>query len=280
MPQSWKYARVDFDAQTALAVGAKLIGWAAMGSLGPGRGPGLTQSEAVQFAASLASLRHVAASSDEWSRVAVYGPGGQYRGTRIVNASSDWSEEETYLPIVGESPLPSAIGLFGGTHWTSATYADRPLPGWPRLLCLATDRLLTQIAQAEQGGEVPEGYGAEPILGGYQPAALPIGAIAVIVGGAAVAVIGGLAVWRYLDPDVRIRAAAIDASLRSYQARLATAQVTGIMPDASPIEIANAAAVKAAADEQQQRYWLIGAAGVLGIAGGAAGLAYVRRDAA
>ncbi|MHC4218174.1 MAG: hypothetical protein ACYSU7_06915 [Planctomycetota bacterium] len=265
MPQAWKFARVEFDASSAGAVFSKLVGWAAMAGAGPDKGPGLTQNESVQFAAQLASLRTAIARSGKSIELAAYDGENRFVRTLIATPESELDPDLHYFPIVGTDPVPAANGGELGKRWG----AD---------LVLAIDRLLAQIAKSERAGEAPAGYGAAP-MPGIMPAALPVAAIAVLVGGAAVAVIGTAAVWRYLDPEVRTRAAAVTSAAQSYQARILAAQTTGVMPPPSPIEVATAEIVQKAAGEQRTRYYLYGAAALAGIGGGAALVSYLRRAA-
>jgi len=276
MPQAWRFAQTQYDPATAGMVAAKLAGWAALGGLGPQRGPGLTQNEAVQFALFLAVMRSTIATRGEFYRVAVYNRRGQFEGVEKLVTIPTTSTDRFYTPIVGDEPVPPH-----GLRYREAWGALNPDPRWGKQLVLAIDRLLTQIAQAERGGEVPAGYefpppGETPVW----PAAFPIAGIALIVAGSAVAIIGTAAAWRYLDPDVRVRAAEVAAAARSYQVRLENARATGVMQPPSPLELANAAAVKQAASEQEWRYAAYGAGAVVGIGGGAALLGYMRRRAA
>jgi hypothetical protein len=266
MPQAWKYARVTYDAATAGIVAAKLVGWAAMGGAGAERGPGFTQNEAVQFATFLAYMRHsIASNGGQWGWFAQYGPGDRFLGTELIPTHPGWTHvAQSYLPIVGDEPVPPWRPAFREV-WSESN----PSPTWGKQLVLAIDRVLTQIAHSEQGGEVPLGYGPQLPGEGAVTAAFPVlGAL--IVGGVAVTVIGAAAAWRYLDPQVRVRAAEVTAAARAYQNRLENAAASGVMAPPSPLEVANAAAVGAAADEQAARYWGYGAAALAGIGGGAA----------
>lgn len=279
MPQAWKYARVIYSPAVADTVAAKMAGWAAMGGLGPERGPGVTQDEAVQLVTNLSVLRHSAAMGVNAGRFAVYGLSGDFRGVQLnPKAETLDAEYQTAVPIVGDEPPPPA-GL-------SSPYDPNldPVANWPRKLVLAIDRVCTQIAKSEKGGSIPQGYGFDPLppgVGGEGTlAAWPaIGIVAVIVGGAAIATIGGVAVWRYLDADVRTRTAEISAAGTAYQARLQVYQASGTMPPPGPLETANAKAIEEAAKESSDKYWLIGAAALAGIGGGAALISYLQREA-
>lgn len=278
MPQAWKYARVTFNPLAAEIVAAKLTGWAAMGAAGPARGPGLTQDEAVQFVTELAILRHSAACGLRRQQYAVYDASSGMLDTVLWSQPLVSIDGKHIIPIVGdESPPP--VGLRG-----DYSPSLDPTKTWPRDLVLAIDNLLRQLKRAELGGSVPAGYGLEPPPGGpggeVVTAAWPLPIVAVVVGGAAIAVIGTAALWRYLDPEVRNRAAVIRAAAKSYEQRLQVLATTGTMPPASSIETSNAAAVVEMAKTQAGLYWGYGAAAIVGIGGGAAFVSWLRKDRA
>jgi hypothetical protein len=278
MPQAWRYARVTYNPAAAEIVAAKLTGWAAMGAASPEQGPGLTQDETVQFVADLAVLRHFAACGRNRVKWAVYDAAGSFLRIEWSRDFAELGEGETALPVVGdEAPPPAGMAR-------DYPAARDPTPTWPRDLTLAIDALLREIKGAEVAGSIPPGYGFEALPGGPGGEAIqsawPIAAIAIVVGGAAVALIGKDAVWRYFDPTVRNHAASLRSAAKAYQMRLEVQEQTGVMPAASSIETSNAATVGELAKGQSRRYWGYGAAALAGLGGGAALLSYLRRDTA
>jgi hypothetical protein len=271
MPQSWRYARIDYNPAAAELVAATITGWAAMS--GVERGPGLRQDDAAQLAADLAVTRGIIATAGdpEQTRYAVYDSGGTFLRVQTPQGP-ELENGETAIPIAGDYPFPPA-----GFKRPYDRALD-PNENWARDLVLAIDRCLRDLKRTEQAGSIPAGYGIE-IPPDVQLGAVPPLSIAIIVGGAAVAVIGTVATWRFLNPELRVQVASVRAAAKAYQARLAVLQTTGTMPGASPIEVANAAAVREASKDQSLWYAGIAAAAMFGIGAGAAGVSYLRRQA-
>ena len=276
--QSWKYARVAYQPPVAELIAARIQGWAAMADTIE-RGPGLAQDDAVQFVTDLAMMRHYATNGARRWRWAIFSSAGNLdRVMEAENAPEGFGRATRSGGLVHEDGR-TALPVVGDERYTAA-----PTPGgdgelgadWGRTLALAIDGTIGKLANAERSGTVPQGYGG-PFPGGArpQPGAAPA-VVAIIVGGAAVAVIGTAAAWRYFAPQVRQQAAAVRAAAKAYQARLEAMAAAGQYIAPSPLETLNANRVREAAGEASSRNWLIGGAAVGGIAGGAAGMAYLR----
>ena len=204
--------------------------WAALASQAnvTARGPGLSQGEAVQVALELAALRDLCAAWG-FARVAAFPKPGatvdpaqpryvETHGLEELNATADRMAkaglDATF--VVGLAPfieVPNAL----------------PVPSWGRLLALALDGLMVTIGTAEQGP-------AEQarVTPGFLPAAvIPL---VVIVTGAALSIIGTVATWRYLDPDVRRDGLVIRQAATDYAQRLVVYQQSGTMPPPSTLE--------------------------------------------
>lgn len=254
---AWKVARVEYSAAQASAAIALLAG------AGPElRGPGLDQADAIQVGTHLALLRHEILGGGR-AKVAVYraripsgrtfsvagDPMGEFLGTFYPGQGP---REGVYrIPIVGSEPLftrPAGPGL---------------PEDWSRRLALAIDEILARIAKADEGASQPSGARSTGDL-----SLLPFAIVAVIVGGTAAVIVGSVALWRYLDPDLRADIAAIEAAASNYAARLRVLKDTGVLSPPSPAEIASAARVEARAAEQAPGRWALGAAVAAGILGG------------
>lgn len=265
---SWKYSRVQLDMLAAELVAARITGFAAMST--EGKGPGISQDDAVQYVTRLSILRHYAACGAFHFQWAVYGKDGGFVRTVWVGRDEPKLEEgQTAVPMFGDERRIMAGG--GGTG----------LPGnWGRLLVGAIDQVLHDIGKAEQAGSVPAGYGQQP-----EPAPPPVEAgfpvaLAVIVGGAAVSIIATAAIWRYFAPEVLIAAAAVDGAARAYQMRLEHHATTGVMPPPSAVETEGAKVVGEAAAKAQGRGWLYAGVGVGGISAGAVGAGLIKKKVA
>lgn len=264
------FAFVAYNIPTATAVASVVQGYAAAGM--PDKGPGVTQGDAVQLATHLAVLRNAVTYRRRGPAARYVVAGGEYQGT--VFASKRGSEidlvaehvkaQQAVYPIVGDERLYDP--------WPGSGPKGKP-NGWGPLLALALDNATRRLATAERADAPPPGYGAIAVL-------LPPLAIGIIVGGVAVTVIGAVAAWRYLDPDARKAIAITDAASKAYSERLAQAEVTGIMPPASPIEEQALPAITDLAATEAKRDWIIGGAIVGGIVVTAIGGAAVSRMAA
>lgn len=253
------YAKVDYVMGGGDVIAASVTAWAALPTE---TGPGLDQGDATQLATDLSVIRHTA-TLEEIGCWAIFDAAGAFRGKRYERLRMpDVPEGWQALPIVGDERLPSTTPLAG-----------EGLPkDWGRQLALAIDRTIEQIAKAKTAAGAPAGFGSLTV-----PIASPA-LVAIIVGGAALAVIGTVAAWRYLDPGLRTRIAEVRAAAKSYQDRLRVKNETGTMPPPSPIETSNADAVATAAGEREKSDWLWGAAAVGGITGGSLLTAVISRE--
>jgi len=257
--RAWRFSKVQHNPVIAELIGARVVGWAAMGDPIE-RGPGLSQSDAVQYVSDLAILRHICAVGVLRCKFAEYNTNGAFLGVKWISLR-DWtpSAESTLIPIVGDEPI------------------EHPSE-WSGKLTLAIDEVLRRIAKAEQAGEIQSGWGSE-----YPGGAVPIpggigaGVVAIIVAGAAVAVVGSFAAWRYFDPQLRMHAAAVRTAAKAYESRLRTMVETNnwAIP-AGPLETVNQQWVDESHKPARNRAWLYGGCALGGIAAGVGGTAYIR----
>jgi len=254
---AYKVARVEYSAAQASAAIALLRG------AGPEtRGPGLDQSDAIQVATHLALLRHEVLGAGR-AKVAVYraripagrtftvtgDPMGEFLGTFYPG---EGPRQGVYrIPIVGTEPL----------------FTRPPGPGlpedWSRSLALAIDELLARIAKADEGASQPAGARSTADL-----SLLPFAIVAVIVGGAAAAIVSSVALWRFLAPETRIGIAAVEQAGSDYAARLRILKETGTLPAPSPNELASAAQIEKLASAQRPGKWMLGGAVAAGALAG------------
>lgn len=222
------------------------------------QGPGLNAGDAVQVAVYLATLRDVVASYDPISggpvaTIAVYTKDGA--PVCLYETSADGA--------VALSQKMSAVGNYGiyvvGGAPLRNTGPTGPVPKWGKKLALALDEVLAKIGSAEQGPTQPVGF--VNTLNVVLPALAPL---AVIVTGAALSVIGVVAVWRYLDPDFRRDALLVKQAAVDYAGRLQIFKDTGAMPPPSQNEVSATSTVEAMAKSRSGTEWMWGA----GIAGG------------
>lgn len=272
--RAWRMARVTYLPSHADFLVARVIGWASMGDP-VSRGPGLDQGDAVQFVTHMAYLRSAAACGIEpYQRACYLSPGGAFLGVRTAGQPPPRSR---YLPPRGSDRLVM-LPVYGQEPITRPAYGSGQMgEQWPADLALACDTVIRRVAKAEQGPEVVPGWGgefpggAEPIPGG-----IGVGAISVIVAGAAVAVVGSFAAWRYFSPDVRIEAATVAAAARAYETRLRAMVTNGVELPPSPIELASAERVRTAAKQSRDNQMMIGAGVVAGVGATATLLSYIR----
>jgi len=280
MPHSWRFARVTYIPSYAEILAARVIGWAAMGDP-VSMGPGMSQSDAVQYVTDLVVLRHVAAVGVLKSKFAWYSRGtNKFLGTTwnsTQNADSSYPVNPRYkgssyaVPMVGDEPIQSYPGP------TAYALGGIDTDTWNRKLVLALDDTIRRIAKAEQAGEIVPGWGAE-MPGGARPelGAIGAGAVAIIVAGAAVAIVGSFAAWRYFSPEVRIQAAAVRTAAKAYENRLRVIAETGVSLPPGPLELASASEVDKAAKGAANRYIGYGTAALAGGALGISGVSYIR----
>lgn len=254
--QRVQWARVDYSPELAQAALGALI-------VAPEiKGPGLSAGDSVQVATYLAMLRDVVASFDmnrggPYVRLALYKDGKAWRMVEFTGAQQALADEMRSKGlvgalVVGDAPfIPPHVRLPDG--WT-------PVPNWGRKLALALDETLIRIGKAEMGPDVPVGF-AE-----VTPVVLPIalGTVAVIVTGAALAIIGSVAAWRYLDPDFRRDSLLVRQAAENYAQRLSIFKDTGNMPPPSDNEKNAVTTVESMAKSRATTEW----AWVGAIAGG------------
>ena len=257
--QRVQWARVDYSAQLAQAALSALI-------VAPEvKGPGLSAGDSVQVATYFALLRDVVASYDvrkggPHAKIALYDKAGKpYRLIEFVGKQETLADEMAKKGLVGALVVGDAP--FGNPH---VTLPDgwTPVPHWGRKLALALDQTLIQISKAEEGPNIPAGF-AEII-----PAVFPIalGAVAIIVTGAALSIISSVAAWRYLDPDLRRDSLLVRQAAENYAQRLSIYKDTGNMPPPSENETKAIDTVEKMASSRSTTEW----GWVAAIAGGLA----------
>jgi hypothetical protein len=209
---------------------------------------GWTQGDAVQACAQLAILRDNAAA---WrlQRIAAFEEGGGYRVRPL------YVRTRTAIGRAEVGQIASALfteGLGGFYRYGDAPfYAPAVEPGagldddWSYQLARAADRVLVLVGDAKHGPEAPARaqLGAVFVLGPAMP-------VAIIVAGAALAVIGVTAAWRYLDPETAKAALVVRAAAEAYTERLSLWEETGTMPPPSALELAAADTVQRLAKER------------------------------
>jgi hypothetical protein len=254
--QRLMWARVDYSAPAANAA------WGILRAAPEIQGPGLNQADAVQAVTDAAVLRDLV---------------GAWGCAHLVAFDSDGNPLGEFFPVSREETQTIAAKL--ATLNASAYYvvgdlglsepkAIRGKSGviakWGPQLALALDQTCIEIAKAKQGPDIPIGAVSTANMMG-----LPIGAVAIVVTGAALAVIGGIAAWRYLDPDFRRDAALIRNAAENYAKRLDFFEKTGAMPAPSQTELEAVPAVQAMAAKRESTDWTW--AGIIagGLTGGA-----------
>lgn len=270
--RAWRMARVTYIPSHADLLVARVVGWATMGDP-VSRGPGLDQGDAVQFCTHLAYLRSAAACGIEpyqqaWYKLPETAGKATFLGVRtgLQHPPYGVAGRLGSVPIYGQEPISKPA-------YGSGQMGEQ----WPRDVALACDTVIRTVARAEQGPEVVPGWGgefpggAEPIPGG-----IGVGAISVIVAGAAVAVVGSFAAWRYFSPEVRMQAASVAVAARAYETRLRAMITNGVELPPSPIELASAEAVRSAAKESRDSNLMVGAGVVAGVGVTATLLSYIR----
>ena len=252
--QRLQWARVEYDPGVAQAVFARL---ALFGGADSSPLSGMSGGESVQVAAYLSALRDTVASWDTktggpYGTIAIFQDG---HGEKVLEGTTNYlsgyfssglQKGTVVVPIVGDAPFRSFA--------TSATDVN-PSPKWGKKLALACDELLQRFGKSDQGGDVPAQV---------SNTALPLVPLVVIVTGAALAVVGSVAVWRFLDPELRRDMVVVENAARSYAERLGMWKTTGTMPPPSPAEEDALSTIEGLAKARGQTDWLWGA----GIAGG------------
>lgn len=230
--QRLQWARVEYTPEAAELAFGKLAMVNVPDAMG---GPGLKGSDTVQVATFFAALRDVCASYDlksggPVSSIAAFKADGESIG--VLEGGPEYMRRKTtellkeknvgMMAILGDAPFRATA-----TH----AYDWNPTPAWGKKLALSIDELLTRMGKSEQGGEVPPAFMAADFV----TVAFPI-PLLVIVTGAALAVIGSVAVWRYLDPDLRRDVLVVKQAAEGYAMRLGIWKQTGTMPPPSAVE--------------------------------------------
>jgi hypothetical protein len=261
------WALVDYSSAAADAA------WAAMLAEAPivTEGPGLTQNDAVQIVANVAATRDLVGNFQcrtivEYTHagvaVAVWEVYGVYAAHTLTGQIIQ--RGNVYIFVVGDAPLQK-YGPGGFSQPGDQTASDPTMaqiladisPVWGMKLALALDEVVARIGKAQIGGAPPGSID--------QVIAPALGTTAVIVAGVAIAVIGSLAAWRYLDPDLRASALMIKAAAESYAERLQTYAQTGTMPPASEVEKDAAPTVQSFAKSRSATDWSWGIGVVVGV---------------
>lgn len=274
--RAFRMARVYYLPAHADLLVARVTSWAAMGDPVE-RGPGLDQGDAVQFVAHMAYLQHTAQfGTTATGHFAWYSTtSGQFWGVYPAGKAPKRAQLASQRGIADAAV---AVPMWGEEPFRKPAYGSGQMgESWPRDLALACNTVIRKVAKAEQGPAVVPGWGGEYPGGAVPiPGAIGVGGIAVIVAGAAVAVIGSFAAWRYFSPEVRIQAAAVATAARAYETRLRAMISNGVELPPSPIELFQAEAVRSAAKESQSKALLVGAGTCAGIGIGATLLGYIR----
>ena len=257
------YAKVDLVPGVAEVI-ATAMGGLAGASV---EGPGLTQEDAVQLVSRWAWYRdrimrgaHIGTNL----KAALYYKGKFQRvweGEMKDLAAKLADGTFTARLIVGDGPITSPI------HGGEGLGAD-----WAAQIAKAIDCTTRKIKDAKQGGDIPVGFSSftKPIVA---PAV-----VAIIVGGVAVSVIGGVAVWRYLDPELRKHVATVQGAAQAFDARIQAYKQTGQMPPPSAIELGAKKAIEEAAGNEKSHSMWVGLGIATGITAGAVGVAALTKS--
>lgn len=247
------YAKVDWSPGGSEIIAVSLgVTAAADGSTGPNPGGTVAHADLVQLATGLSLFRDSnMIGARGLARVACFNKLGSLIGVSRVNPIDPKLPKEctSFYTIAGDGPIVSVKGGAG-------------LPdNWGAQLARASDNCLRRIGKSKQ----TDGSGG----GMVTPALAPV-AIAIIVGGAALAVIGTVAAWRYLDPDLRRDIAQTQVAASAFSARLQALRETGTLPPPSPVETGVAKRIATLSSDETKRGLLYGGAvagGVVAVAG-------------
>lgn len=243
-----------------------------MGTLAsaPIDGPGLTQEDAVQLASLWAWRRDRFMRGASWEvKVSL---SGKMKGSKTDAFHGVWQGSAAELAkLLTANPELRATLMVGDGPLSS------PYPGggklgddWGITLARALDRQTVKIAKARQGGVIPTGYAS------WTKSVAAPAVVGIIVGGAALAVVGSVAVWRYFDPELRKATAVLNAASSAYDARVQVAKQTGKMPPPSLIEEQTQGMISDLSREERNRSLLIGLGIAGGLVGGAVAIAAIR----
>lgn len=261
--ETGKYARVELipDAADVIATTLGAVATA------PIKGPGLTQEDAVQLVSRWAWMRDRfmrGAAGDV--KAALYDTkAGAFAGV-FEGPVAELSKKLAARPelqatlVVGDGPIAA------------------PLPGggelgdnWGPELARALDNASTMIAGLPQAGDIPAGFASLSKL-----VAAPA-IVGIIVGGAAIAVIGSVAVWRFLDPQHRSYVSGLNAAAKAYDQRVQAYKATGKMPPPTPTEVSMGEAIKNQSSDEVKKSLIYAGAIAGGLTLSAVGLSYLRR---
>lgn len=220
-----KCALVDYVPAASLPIVYSL-------AVATGKDAGVSQQDAVQLVTELQAYR-AALAHPGVMRVAQIDTRNRVSKIRYLSKLELPEGAATVFPIVGDEP-----------------YSSNPDA---RRVMLAIDDVLRSIKDAPTGG-----VAMGPAFGPAGPA------LAVIVTGVAVTVAATTAIWRYFNPELRARLAAIAASAAAYKARLEAFASTGVMPPPSEME-KSMPEVTAAAKDESKWAWGLGLGAAVGI---------------
>jgi hypothetical protein len=252
------YAKIDWQPNASELVATALAASAEVPSVGVDVAGAVAKADLQQLAAGLALYRDSnMLGARNLARLATFDAQGSFLG--IVRADPTdpqlGDRVKQFYAIAGDGPIVNVPGGAG-------------LPdNWGAQLARATDDVLRRIAKAKQ---------TDPGAGMITPAVAPA-VVAIIVGGAALAVVAGAAAWRYLDPDLRRDVAQVQAAATMFSARLQTNRETGKMPDPSPVETGVAKRIEKLAKDETQRGLLVGGAVVGGLVAAVGATLAIRR---
>lgn len=255
------YAQVDLIMGGAPVADSVAVAMAVTSTLDV-QGPGVAQDDAVQLVSTWAWIRErIMRGAADHVKAALYKIDKQ-SGKLVFVDVYEGSEKTLYdralkygleaKLVVGDGPM---VAPYPGGAGLPNDYAIK--------LARALDNTTKKIADSKVGGAVPAGFSDMT-----QAVVAPV-IVALIVGGVALTVIGSVAAWRYLDPDVRKNTAILHAASRAYEARIQAAKESGKLPDPSPLEVNALPTIEAASKQETNRTLLVG----LGIAGGLTGAA-------
>lgn len=244
-----RYAKVDWSPGGSELIAVSLgVTAAADSSNVPNPGGTVAKDDLVQLATGMALFRDSnMIGARGLARVACFDKSGSLISVVSVDPNDPKLPKActSYYTIAGDGPI---VSVKGGTG----------LPDdWGAQLARATDNCLRRVAASKQ----TDGAGG----GLVTPVLAPVVA-AIIVGGAALAVVGGVAAWRWLDPELRRDVAQTQVAASQFSARLQALRETGTLPPPGPMETSVAKRIATLSSDESKRGLLLG----VGIAGGSA----------
>jgi hypothetical protein len=266
LSQRAEWVRVDFNQAQADIV------WNTVEVVPLTPEPGVSQNDAVQMVCELAMLRDLVAAP-MCARFAVYG--GSDPTLEGFYDECGYNQIFQALNKVSNSGA-SVVHMYGDAPLTDPAMfrSSNPTSKWGMKLALALDQSMVLLSRSMQDAQEQA-----QVLQGFAPQAI---IAAIIVTGAAVAVIGSIAAWRYLDPQWRTDSLLVRQAAEDYGARLTAWQATGTMPPPSETEKTAVPTVERLGAARSGTDWGMGAAVgggflvgtvILGILGNRAGKA-------